>query len=44
MREWTDEFADPVNHVYVQFGRDTSHICYELIAPLDDEAPVLSLG
>lgn len=34
------EFADPTNGVYVQFGRDTSGICYELVAPLGDDSPV----
>jgi methylmalonyl-CoA/ethylmalonyl-CoA epimerase len=36
---WTEEFADPVNHVYVQFGVDTSGVCYELIVPFGEESP-----
>jgi methylmalonyl-CoA/ethylmalonyl-CoA epimerase len=40
IREWTADFADPVNKVHVQFGRDSSGICYELIAPLGDDAPI----
>jgi len=38
--EWSAEFADPVNHIYCQFGRDASGICYELVAPLDDQSPI----
>lgn len=37
---WSDEFRDPVNCVFVQFCRDSSGICYELIAPLGDHSPV----
>jgi methylmalonyl-CoA/ethylmalonyl-CoA epimerase len=37
---WTEEFADPINGVYVQFGRDSSSVCYELIAPLGDNSPI----
>ncbi len=40
IREWTAEFSDAVNKVHVQFGRDSSGICYELIAPFGDDAPV----
>jgi methylmalonyl-CoA/ethylmalonyl-CoA epimerase len=40
IREWTAEVADPVNGVYVQFGRDASGMCYELIAPIAEESPV----
>ena len=39
IREWTVEFPDAVNKVHVQFGRDSSGICYELIAPMADDAP-----
>jgi methylmalonyl-CoA/ethylmalonyl-CoA epimerase len=38
--EWTEEFRDPVNDVWVQFGRCGSGICYELVAPLSDKSPV----
>lgn len=37
---WTDEFCDPVNGVCVQFCKDSSGICYEVIAPLGDQSPV----
>ncbi len=37
---WTSEFIDPINRVNVQFGRDASGICYELIAPIDENSPV----
>lgn len=40
VRAWTREFLDPVNDVYIQFGRCTSGICYELIAPLSEKSPV----
>ena len=39
---WTDEFCDPFNQEFVQFGRDGSGICYEAIAPLGETSPVLS--
>ena len=38
--DWSAEFADSVNHIYCQFGRDASGVCYELVAPLDDQSPV----
>jgi methylmalonyl-CoA/ethylmalonyl-CoA epimerase len=37
---WTEEIADEVNGVYVQFGTDRSGICYELIAPLGESSPI----
>jgi len=40
IRAWTDEFIDPIQRVSVQFGRDSSNICYELIAPQGDGGPV----
>lgn len=40
IRHWTIEFEDPVNDVYVQFGRCSSAVCYELIAPLSAASPV----
>lgn len=36
---WTDEYSDAINDVWVQFGTDG--ICYELIAPLSSNSPVL---
>jgi methylmalonyl-CoA/ethylmalonyl-CoA epimerase len=38
--EWTAEFDDPVIKVSVQFGRDASGICYELIAPFGEGSPI----
>jgi methylmalonyl-CoA/ethylmalonyl-CoA epimerase len=38
---WTDEYDDAINDVWVQFGRDATGICYELIAPLSSSSPVL---
>ena len=40
IRDWTVEFADPLNHIYCQFGRDASGVCYELVAPLDARSPI----
>jgi methylmalonyl-CoA/ethylmalonyl-CoA epimerase len=37
---WTAEFPDAINQVYVQFGCDQSHVCYEIVAPLGDASPV----
>ena len=36
---WTAEFADPINDVLVQFGRDASGLCYELVAPISVNSP-----
>jgi methylmalonyl-CoA/ethylmalonyl-CoA epimerase len=38
---WTEEFSDAINGVQVQFCRDSSGVCYELIAPLSSESPVI---
>lgn len=38
--EWSAEFADPVNRIYCQFGRDASGVCYELVAPLGEDSPI----
>jgi methylmalonyl-CoA/ethylmalonyl-CoA epimerase len=40
IRDWTHELCDPVNGVRIQFGRDPSGICYELLEPLDEQSPV----
>lgn len=40
IQSWTEEFADAVNEVYVQFGADSSGICHELIAPFGESSPV----
>jgi methylmalonyl-CoA/ethylmalonyl-CoA epimerase len=40
VQEWTREITDPVNRVCVQFGRDSSGVCYELIAPLGADSPI----
>ena len=36
---WTEEVADPVNEVHVQFGADASAVCYELIVPSGENSP-----
>jgi methylmalonyl-CoA/ethylmalonyl-CoA epimerase len=41
IRAWTVEFADTVNGVVCQFGRDASGVCYELLEPLGEDSPVL---
>jgi methylmalonyl-CoA/ethylmalonyl-CoA epimerase len=38
---WTDEYSDAINDVRVQFGKDAMDICYELIAPLSSNSPVM---
>jgi methylmalonyl-CoA/ethylmalonyl-CoA epimerase len=39
--EWSCEFADPLNGVFVQFGKGPlATMCYELVAPLGSESPV----
>jgi methylmalonyl-CoA/ethylmalonyl-CoA epimerase len=40
IRRWSAEFVDAVNGVKVQFGRDASGMCYELIEPLGIDSPV----
>lgn len=40
IRDWTEEFRDPVNGVLVQFGRDPAGVVYELLEPLDENSPV----
>lgn len=40
VQEWTPEITDPINGVRLQFGRDPSGICYELLEPLGVESPV----
>lgn len=37
---WTEAIEDPVNNVWVQFGIDASGMCYELVAPRNDQSPV----
>ena len=37
---WTQLFEDPVNDVFVQFGRDPSGICYETVAPRSPQSPI----
>lgn len=38
--QWTEQVHDAVNGVRLQFGRDASGICYELLEPLDAMSPV----
>lgn len=40
VQAWTGPFEDQVNDVWVQFGRDASGLCYELVAPLSDRSPI----
>jgi methylmalonyl-CoA/ethylmalonyl-CoA epimerase len=37
---WTQVFEDDIQQVSVQFGRDSSGIRYELIAPTTESSPV----
>ena len=37
---WGEEILDPIQKVIVQFGYDSSGICYELICPAADDSPV----
>jgi methylmalonyl-CoA/ethylmalonyl-CoA epimerase len=37
---WTEEVTDLVNGVRLQFGRDESGVCYELLEPLGETSPV----
>ena len=37
---WTVEFEDPVNDVFVQFGRCPAGMCYEMVAPRSALSPV----
>lgn len=39
-RAWTEELGDPVNDVHVQFSRDASGLCDELIAPFSPKNPL----
>jgi methylmalonyl-CoA/ethylmalonyl-CoA epimerase len=38
--EWSDEFCDKINNVYIQFGKDKSGMCIELVAPISQTSPV----
>lgn len=40
IKQWTAAFDDPINRVFVQFGRDDSGVCYEIIAPRSEDSPV----
>jgi methylmalonyl-CoA/ethylmalonyl-CoA epimerase len=40
IREWTAEFRDEINDVWVQFGRCGAGMCYELVAPLSPSSPI----
>ena len=43
INNWTDEFFDELNGVYVQFGQSKDKFCYELIAPIDNKSPVYNV-
>lgn len=38
--EWTSEITDVRNGVRLQFGRDPSGVCYEVLEPLGSASPV----
>lgn len=40
VERWTQQFADPVNNVNVQFGVDAAGVCFELVSPLGPDSPV----
>lgn len=40
VHEWTRTWDDPVNGVFIQFGRDASGVCYELLVPNGPDSPV----
>jgi methylmalonyl-CoA/ethylmalonyl-CoA epimerase len=40
VRDWTVEFRDEINEVWVQFGRCGAGMCYELVAPLSPSSPI----
>ena len=42
VREWSAEFQDPINGVTLQFGRDGSGMCYELLVPFGPSGPLHS--
>ena len=41
IERWTVEFEDPLINVWVQFGLDRSGMRYELIAPRNDQSPIV---
>ena len=43
INNWTDEFFDELNGVYVQFGQSKDKFCYELIAPINNKSPVYNV-
>ena len=40
INKWSEIFYDPIQRVEVQFGYDSSKICYELVAPKGKNNPV----
>ncbi len=47
IRNWTPAVEDPLQKVVVQFGCDSSNVCYEIVAPFgegDPVSPVLKTG
>lgn len=38
--QWTQEYEDPLQDVFAQFGRDAFGMCYEIVAPRSDKSPV----
>lgn len=41
--DWSREFADSLNGVFVQFGRGPVAMCYEVVAPLGQQQLALAL-
>lgn len=41
VHNWSKEFSDDLNGVTVQFGRDHSGVCYEIIEPRGQNSPIL---
>ncbi len=40
IKAWSQVFFDPIQKVQVQFGYDSSKICYELVVPKGENNPV----
>lgn len=40
IESWTSEYHDPLQDVFAQFGRCSSGLCYEIIAPASAGSPV----
>jgi methylmalonyl-CoA/ethylmalonyl-CoA epimerase len=38
--DWSREYEEPLQDVYVQFGRCASGLCYEIVAPRSPASPI----